>query len=330
MRNKMKELKEQLAIPVIMAPMFLISNPNMVIQACTSGIVGTFPALNARTKEDLEEWMLEIKGELDQFKKGNPDKKVAPWGINFISHKSAAMNKRYEEDLLLIEKYQPPIVITSLGDPSPVVEIVHQYGGFVFSDVINVKFAKKALEKGSDGLVLVASGAGGHGGMYNPIAFVHEIRSFFAGPIILSGSMSKGEDILAAEILGADLTYFGTRFITAEESGANEAYKDMIVESSIEDIIYTPAFSGISANYLIPSIVKAGLDPTDLPEKRGISLSGEEDAEIRAWKDILSAGQGVGEIKEVQRVHQIVEELTEQYVAAQKRVVDKYGVYVQH
>lgn len=330
MQNKIKELKQQLSIPVIVAPIFLISNPKMVLNACKSGVVGTFPALNARTKEILEEWMIEIIDELDKFKEANPNKKVAPWGINFISHTSEAMNKRYEEDLQLIEKYQPPIVITSLGDPGPVVQIVHKYGGIVFSDVINVTFAKKALEKGTDGLVLVANGAGGHGGLLNPIAFVHEIRSFFDGPLILSGSMSKGEDILASEILGADFAYFGTRFIPAEESGADLSYKNMIIESSIEDILYTSAFTGIGANYLIPSMVKFGLDPMRLPEKGKLDLSGEERSTIRVWKDILSAGQGLGGIKSIQTVPEIVKELTEQYLAAQKKVVNQYTSFVRN
>lgn len=311
-----------------MAPMFLISNPNMVIQACKSGIIGTFPALNARTGDILDEWMTEINEQIEQLKKGYPDKKIAPWGINFISHKSKEMNKRYEEDLQLIEKHQPPMVITSLGDPSPVVEIVHDYGGIVFSDVINVKFAKKALEKGSEGLVLVASGAGGHGGTFNPIPFIHEIRRFFDGPVVLSGGISKGEDIVAAETLGADFAYLGTRFLTAEESGADEVYQNMVMASTIEDISYTSAFTGISANYLTPSIVNAGLDPASLPEKGKLDLSGEAGSTIRAWKDILSAGQGVGEIEKMQTVTGIVEELSEQYLAAQKKIVDQYKTSV--
>lgn len=324
MQDKVKALKEQVSIPAIMAPMFLISNPEMVINACTSGVIGTFPALNARTTDILEEWMIEIKEELAAFTRAHPDKTVSPWGINFICHPAKSMNKRYEEDMQLIEQHEPPIVITSLGDPSPIVDIVHQYGGMVFSDVVNVKFARKALEKGTDGLVLVASGAGGHGGLLNPIAFVHEIRSFFDGPIILSGGMSKGEDILVTETLGADFAYFGTRFITAEESTADMGYKNMIIDSSSEDILYTPAFTGIPANYLVPSIVEFGLDPKNLPEKEQISLSGDDGSKIRAWKDIVSAGQGVSEIKEIQTVAEIIEELTEQYVAAQKQVVHQY------
>lgn len=320
-QGMLDQIKEQLRIPVIMAPMFLISNPLMVINACKAGIIGTFPALNARTSEILDEWMAEINDELEGFRKENPQKRIAPWGINIICNKS---NTRFKEDLQLIEKYQPSIVITSLGDPSQVVQAVHHYNGLVFSDVIDVKFARKALEKGSDGLVLVTSGAGGHGGTLNPIAFLHEIRSFFDGPIILGGSMSRGEDVLAAELLGADFSYFGTRFIAAQESGADEDYKNMIVESSIEDIIYTSAFSGVPANFLIPSIIKSGIDPNELPEKEAIDFSKLKNPNIRAWKDIFGAGQGVGGVQKIQSVADITEELYEQYLAAQGYVVNKY------
>ncbi|WP_010647930.1 NAD(P)H-dependent flavin oxidoreductase [Oceanobacillus massiliensis] len=311
-------LKQQMKLPVIMAPMFLISNPNMVISACESGIIGSFPALNARTKEILDEWMEEINSVLKQKQKENPEARIAPWAINFISHKS---NKRFQEDLELIEKHQPPIVITSLGDPSYVVQAVHAYGGIVLSDVINTKFAKKALEKGSDGLILVANGAGGHGGTLNPFAFVHEIRSFFNGPIVLGGAMSKGEDILAAQILGADLAYMGTHFITAKESNASEEYVMTAINSSVDDIVYTSAFSGIPANYLIPSIVKSGLNPNQLPEKGKIDFSELGHPEIRAWKDIWGAGQGVGGVKRVQSVAEITEELLEQYNHAKEKVI---------
>ncbi|AXI10206.1 nitronate monooxygenase [Oceanobacillus zhaokaii] len=314
---QLNELKQQVKLPVIMAPMFLISNPKMVICACEAGIIGSFPALNARTTELLEKWIIEIKSDLEKIRMENPSKVISPWAINFISHKS---NMRFEADLQLIEKHQPPLVITSLGDPSPVVKIVHNYGGLVFSDVINVKFAKKALEKGSDGLILVANGAGGHGGTLNPIAFVHEVREFFDGPIILGGSMSKGEDILAAEVLGADFAYMGTHFIVAEESGASEEYIRMAIDSSIDDIIYTPAFSGISANYLIPSIINSGLDPNNLPEKGKIDFSELGNPNIRAWKDIWGAGQGIGGIKETQSIAEITQELLGQYRTAQEKV----------
>ncbi|WP_067726202.1 NAD(P)H-dependent flavin oxidoreductase [Oceanobacillus damuensis] len=318
---QLNDLKRKLTLPVIMAPMFLISNPKMVISACESGIIGSFPALNARTRETLDEWMGEINTVLEQKRMENPESEIAPWAINFISHKS---NKRFFEDLELIQKHQPPVVITSLGDPSPVVEIVHEYGGVVLSDVINTKFAKKALEKGSDGLILVANGAGGHGGTLNPIAFVHEIRSFFNGPIVLAGAMSRGEDILAAEILGADFAYMGTHFIAAKESGASKEYIETTIKSTIDDIIYTPAFSGIPANYLIPSIVKAGLDPDHLPQKGKVDFSELGNPDIRAWKDIWGAGQGVGGIKKSQSVAEITKELLEQYRTAQGKVATKY------
>lgn len=313
--QKVEQLKQSTKLPVIMAPMFLVSNPTMTINACASGIVGSFPALNARTSDILEEWMKQITTELQEIKAQNPDKLVAPWAINYITHRS---NKRYHEDLNLIEKYQPPIVITSLGDPSAVVKIVHEYGGLVFSDVINVKFAKKAIEKGTDGLILVASGAGGHAGILNPFAFLHEVREFFDGPIVLAGGMSKGEDILAAEVLGADFVYMGSRFITATESSAVDGYKNMIVDSSIDDVIYTDAFSGVNANYLIPSIKRAGLDPTNLAKKEDINFDKLNDPKVKAWKDVWGAGQGVGSINKIQSVAEIVEELQVSYEKAKQ------------
>lgn len=319
-KTSIEKFKESTTIPVIMAPMFLINDPNMVLRACEAGIIGTFPALNARTNEILEGWFEQITTEWDRIKTANPDKKIAPWGINFISHRS---NKRFTEDLQLIKKYQPPLIITSLGDPSPVVEIAHQYGGVVFSDVINVKFAKKAIEKGVDGLVLVCSGAGGHGGTYSPFAFIHEVKTFWDGPVVLAGAMSKGEDILAAEILGADFAYLGSRFIPAKESLANEAYKKMIIESRVEDIIYTDAFSGVNANYLIPSIKQVGLDPEKLQRKEKIDFSELGNPNIRAWKDVWSAGQGVGAITQVQSLAEIVAELKQQYEAAKVKIVKR-------
>lgn len=319
-KTSIEKFKESSTIPVIMAPMFLINDPNMVLRACEAGIIGTFPALNARTNEILEGWFEQITTEWDRIKTANPDKKIAPWGINFISHRS---NKRFTEDLQLIKKYQPPLIITSLGDPSPVVEIAHQYGGVVFSDVINVKFAKKAIEKGVDGLVLVCSGAGGHGGTYSPFAFIHEVKTFWDGPVVLAGAMSKGEDILAAEILGADFAYLGSRFIPAKESLANEAYKKMVIESRVEDIIYTDAFSGVNANYLIPSIKQVGLDPEKLQRKEKIDFSELGNPNIRAWKDVWSAGQGVGAITQVQSLAEIVAQLKQQYEAAKEKIVKR-------
>ncbi|SDQ91337.1 NAD(P)H-dependent flavin oxidoreductase [Virgibacillus salinus] len=317
-KETVKQLKQSMKLPVIMAPMFLVSNPKMIIKACASGIIGSFPALNARTSDDLEEWMNEISTELEEMKSKNPNKAVAPWAVNLIVHRS---NKRYEQDLALIEKYQPPIVITSLGDPSAVVKVVHEYGGFVLSDVINMKFAKKAIEKGTDGLVLVASGAGGHAGVLNPFAFLHEVTEFWDGPIVLAGGMSKGEDILAAEVLGADFVYMGSRFIPSAESSAVEDYKTMIIDSSIDDILYTDTFSGVNANYLIPSIRKAGLDPDILKEKEKINFDKLNNSKAKAWKDIWGAGQGVGAINKIQSVAQIVDELQLSYNEARAGIV---------
>lgn len=313
---QLSDVKNQMTLPVMMAPMFLISNPNMVIRGCEAGIIGTFPALNARTTDILDEWMTEINTTLEEKRAENPNKKIAPWGINFISHSS---NKRFYEDLKLIEKHQPPIVITSLGDPSPVVSIVHSYGGMVFSDVIDLKFAKKALEKGSDGLILVANGAGGHGGTLNPFAFIQEVRTFFDGPIALAGAISQGDQVLASQILGADFAYIGTHFIATEESGANEEYRQSTIEATSQDILYTPAFSGIPANYLIPSIVKSGLDPNKLPKKEKIDFSELGDPSIRAWKDIWGAGQGVAGTTKVQSIQQVVNELQQQYEQAKNK-----------
>ncbi|MFA1822213.1 NAD(P)H-dependent flavin oxidoreductase [Virgibacillus oceani] len=319
-KEKVQKMNKSMKLPVIMAPMFLVSNPKMTIEACKEGIVGTFPALNARTGDMLAEWMEEITTELEQAKKDNPDQKMAPWGINFITHRS---NKRYQEDLKLMEKYQPPLIITSLGDPSPAVEIASEYGGIVFSDVINIKFAKKAIEKGADGLVLVASGAGGHGGELNPVAFVNEVREFFDGPIVLAGALSKGEDILAAEVMGADFAYMGSRFIPTHESVAENDYKNMMVDANIDDIIYTDAFSGINANYLIPSITRAGLDPNNLESKKEINFDKMNQTDAKAWKDIWGAGQGVGALTKIQSVKEVVDELEVAYQKAIDRVVAK-------
>lgn len=314
-----EKLKKGVKLPAIMAPMFLISNPKMVLEACEAGIIGTFPALNARTTEDLDQWMTEVNQGLKELEEKNGEV-PAPWGVNFISHRS---NKRFAEDLALIEKHQPPLVITSLGDPGPVVDVVKPYGGIVISDVIDMKFAKKAIEKGSDGLVLVAAGAGGHGGKLNPIAFTHEVRKFFDGPIVLAGTMSKGEDIVAAEALGADFAYFGTTFIAAKESAATPDYQQMIFDSSIDDITYTPAFSGIHANYLTKSITQSGLDPNELPEKGKIDFSEYGNPDVRAWRDIWGAGQGVGSIEKIQSVKEITADLHAGYIQAQERIANQ-------
>jgi nitronate monooxygenase len=305
-------LSNQLSLPVINAPMFLVSSPEMVIESCKNGIIGTFPLLNARTSELLENWMVRISEDLGKYKAEHPSERVAPWGVNLIVHRT---NKRFEEDLELIKKYEPPVVITSLGNPSDVANIVHSYGGLVFSDVISLDHARKAAKTGIDGLILVCSGAGGHGGTLNPFAFLRAVKEFWDGITVLAGSISTGEDILAAKILGADLVYMGTRFIAAEESSASEEYRQMLIESTLEDLIYTDAISGIKGNYLLPSLERAGFDISDLKKKDNVDLSFSE-SKAKAWKDIWSAGQGVGSVKKVSALKSIIEELKTEYKKA--------------
>lgn len=296
---------ENLKIPVIVAPMFLVSSPTLVIQASQGGVVGSIPLLNARSSEILEQWLTEIKEAL-------PDK---PWAVNFISHQT---NKRFKGDLELIRKYEPSIVITSLGHPGKVIEVVRGYGGLVFSDVATIKHAKKAAEAGVDGLILVCSGAGGHGGTLNPFAFLAAVKEFWNGAIILAGSISNGKDVLAARVMGADFVYMGTRFIATKESVASEAYKEMVVNSTVEDILYTDAFSGIHANYLIPSLKNEGIDMTSLKRRESVDLSHMVD--VKAWRDIWSAGQGVTTVRSVQSVVEIIDQLVLEYESAQKGV----------
>jgi nitronate monooxygenase len=300
----------QLALPVIAAPMFLVSSPDMVIEACKAGIIGSFPLLNARTADILDDWMKRITEELERVREDKPDHRIAPWAVNLIVHRT---NKRYQVDLDLIQKYQPPIVITSLGNPTPVVDIVHEYGGLVFSDVSTLTHAKKAAKAGVDGLILVCYGAGGHAGTINPFAFVGEVRKFWDGITILAGCLSSGRDILAAQALGVDLAYMGTRFIPASESFASEDYRSMLIESTLDDLIYTDAFSGVKANYLKPSIRRAGLDPDQLQKKEAVDFSDLNQTESKAWRDIWSAGQGVGQIKRVQTVSEVVADLRREY-----------------
>jgi|SRR5690625_265997 len=302
----LSEVKSQMTLPVIAAPMFIVSSPESVIEGCKSGIIGSFPALNARTTADLEKWMERITQELDKARLQNPERPIAPWAVNLIVHRS---NHRYEADLELVKKYEPPIVISSLGDPGRIVDIVHQYGGLVFSDVSNLYHAKKAAEKGVDGLILVCNGAGGHAGTINPMAFLGAVKAFWDGITILAGSISTGQDILATQALGADFAYMGTRLIATSETMVKDAYREMLIDSDLEDIIYTDAISGVNANFLAPSIRKAGLDPENLPKKETIDFSNE----AKAWKDIWSAGQGVGTIKQVLPVGEIVQELQEEY-----------------
>ncbi|OOE14607.1 NAD(P)H-dependent flavin oxidoreductase [Fictibacillus arsenicus] len=302
------KLSNQLSLPIINAPMFLVSSPDMVIESCRNGIIGTFPLLNARTSELLENWMIRISKELKQVQEEDSTAKIAPWGVNLIVHRT---NKRFEEDLELIKKYEPPVVITSLGNPNDVAKIVHSYGGLVFSDVISLNHARKAAKTGIDGLILVCSGAGGHGGTLNPFAFLKAVKEFWDGITILAGAISTGEEILAAKILGADLVYMGTRFIATEESSASEDYRQMLIDSTLEDLIYTDAISGIKGNYLLPSLQKAGFNKENL-KKKEVDLSFSE-SKAKAWKDIWSAGQGVGNIKKVSTIKEIIEDLRAEY-----------------
>ncbi|EIT86410.1 hypothetical protein A374_05581 [Fictibacillus macauensis ZFHKF-1] len=316
-----EQFVQTLELPVISAPMFLVSSPKLVIEGCKAGIIGSFPLLNARTSEQLDLWMEEITTELAAASLSSPARKIAPWAVNIIVHKT---NTRYASDLELIAKHQPPVVITSLGHPGEVVDIVHEYGGLVFSDVIHLAHAKKAAQTGVDGLILVCNGAGGHAGTLNPMAFVGAVKEFWSGLTILAGCISSGEDVLAAEALGADLVYMGTRFISASESFASNEYKEMLIHSSFEDLLYSDAFSGVHANYLIPSIEKAGLDPANLTAKGKVDMSHIDASNAKAWKDIWSAGQGVHHIKHVQPMKEIIAELRHGYDTALQRVMTKY------
>jgi len=300
-------LNHNLTLPVICAPMFIISNPDLVIAQCKSGVIGSFPALNARPQNVLDDWLLRIKRELAA------DPKAAPFAVNQIIHPS---NERLEDDMALCVKHEVSLIITSLSAPTQIVPHVHAYGGQVFHDVISVRHAEKALEAGVDGLILVCAGAGGHAGTLSPFALVGEIRKFYDGPIALSGSITNGSAILSAQAMGADFAYIGTRFIATPEANAVEGYKQAILDSAAKDVVYTPYFTGVHGNYLKKSIVAAGLDPDDLPvkDKSAMSFGGARDA--KAWKDIWGAGQGVGTIDEVLPTAELVARLQQEYRSA--------------
>ena len=317
-------LTESLRIPVIGAPMFIVSGPDLVIAQCKAGIIGAFPALNARPKELLDEWLTQIRSELDAAKAEQPEHPIAPFAVNQIVHQS---NDRLLHDMELCVKHRVPIVITSLRPPAQVVEAVHSYGGLVFHDVINVRHAKKAIEQGVDGIIAVCAGAGGHAGTLSPFALVKEIREFYDGTIILSGSMSRGNDVLAAQAIGADLAYIGTRFIATAEANAPDSYKHMIVDSSAKDIVYTSLFTGVHGSYLRGSIEKAGMDPDNLPEgdKSSMDFGSGGAAEAKAWRDIWGAGQGVGTIHDVPPVAALVDQLAEDYDATKRRLTAGSG-----
>ena len=306
--------KNRLAAPAIAAPMFLVSGPDLVVETCRSGIIGTFPALNQRSTEGYDEWLTEIETRLAAAE-SDSGIKAAPYGVNLIVHRS---NPRVEADLAVTVKHRVPLVITSLGAVKDLVDTVHSYGGLVFHDVINLHHARKAADAGVDGLIAVCAGAGGHAGLLSPFAFIEEIRSFFDKTLILSGALSNGRQIAAAELLGADLAYLGTRFICTKESLAPDEQRQMIVDATAKDILYTPAISGVNANFLRPSIAAAGLDPDNLPaHTTKLDMAGE----ARAWKNIWSAGQGVGSIHDVPAAADLCQTLIREYREARNGVL---------
>ena len=315
---------EDLNLPVVAAPMFLISGPQLVIECCKNGFVGTFPALNQRTSEGFEEWLIQIKSELNAFEK-ETGKKAAPFGVNLIVHQT---NPRLEADLKLCMKHKVPLIITSLGAVSQVVDAVHSYGGLVFHDVIKKRHAEKAAGAGVDGLILVAAGAGGHAGSINPMSLVAEVKKFFDKTILLSGCISTGRDVASAMQMGADLAYMGTRFINTEESKATDEYRQMIIDAGASDVVYTAAISGVHANFLAASLQAAGITEEDLKKGHKIDFGKELDTEAKAWKTIWSAGQGVTTITDVQPTAQLVENLKTEFKSAieeQQQLLEKYA-----
>ena len=308
-------IKDNISIPVIGAPLFLISVPDLVIAQCKAGIIGSFPALNARPQHVLEEWIVRIKTELKEYQEQNPDKKVAPFAVNQICHGS---NDRLQGDMEICVKHEVPIIITSLRPPAEVVEAAHSYGGLVFHDVINVRHAKKAADMGVDGLILVCAGAGGHAGALSPFALLREVKSWFDGTIILSGSIGDGYSVASALALGADFAYLGTRFIATHEANAEPEYKQMLIESSANDIVYSNLFTGVLGNYLKPSIQNAGLDPDNLPtaDKSAMNFGSGGNSDSKAWKDIWGSGQGIGLIEDAPTVESLVERLRSEFSEA--------------
>jgi len=306
-------LSERLRLPVVAAPMFIVSNPALVLAQCTSGIVGSFPALNARPAELLDEWLAQLREALAAHDAAHPDRPSAPFAVNQIVHRS---NDRLEHDLELCVKHRVPIVITSLGARTDVNDAVHSYGGIVLHDVINDTFARKAIEKGADGLIAVAAGAGGHAGGHSPFALVQEIRAWFDGPLLLSGAIATGRAVLAAQATGADLAYIGSAFIATEEARADAAYKQAIVDSGAQDIVYTNLFTGVLGNYLKSSIRNAGLDPDDLPTSDPSKMNFGSGEKPKAWKTIWGCGQGIGPVREVRPAAEYVDRLAAEYAQA--------------
>jgi len=308
-------LRERLRLPVIASPLFIVSGPELVIAQCKAGVVGSFPSLNARPAEMVEVWLKRIRDELDAWDQANPDKPSAPYAVNQIVHKS---NDRLQHDVDLCVKYKVPIVITSLGAREDLNQAIHSYGGIVLHDIINNKFARKAIEKGADGLIAVAAGAGGHAGVISPMALIQDIREWFDGPLALSGSIATGRAVLAAQAMGADLAYIGSAFIATQEANAADTYKDMIVGSDAADIVYSNLFTGVHGNYLRPSIVNSGLDPDNLPQSdpSKMSFGSGGSSKSKAWRDIWGSGQGIGAVKAVVPVAELVARLTREYDAA--------------
>jgi nitronate monooxygenase len=314
--SKLPAALANLPFPVIASPLFIISNPKLVIEQCKAGVVGSMPALNARPAAQLEEWLIEITETLAAYNKANPDKPAAPFAINQIVHKS---NDRLEHDMAMCVKYKVPIIITSLGAREDINQAAHSYGGVVLHDIINNKFARKAIEKGADGLIAVAAGAGGHAGEKSPFALIQEIRQWFDGPVALSGSIASGDAVLAAQAMGADFAYIGSAFIATHEARAADAYKQAIVDCNSDDIVYSNLFTGVHGNYLAPSIKAAGLDPANLPVSDPSAMNFGGDAK-KAWKDIWGCGQGIGAVDAVVSTADFVAQLKRQYAAARARL----------
>ena len=314
--SKLPAPLDSLPFPVIGSPLFIISNPKLVIAQCIAGVVGSMPALNARPAEQLEEWLIEITETLAAYNKANPDKPAAPFAINQIVHKS---NERLEHDMAMCVKYKVPIIITSLGAREDINAAAHSYGGVVLHDVINNKHARKAIEKGADGLIAVAAGAGGHAGVKSPFALIQEIRQWFDGPLALSGSISTGDAVLAAQAMGADFGYIGSAFIATEEARASDDYKQAIVDGGSDDIVYSNLFTGVHGNYLAPSIRAAGLDPENLPvsDPSKMNFGGSS---AKAWKEIWGCGQGIGAVTKVQTTAEYVAQLKREYAQARARL----------
>ncbi len=302
-------LENKLSLPVIAAPLFIISHPPLTLAQCLAGVIGAFPALNARPKEQLDDWLAELTEKLAAAQAAEPKRRIAPYAVNQIVHSS---NDRLDHDMQLCEKYKAPMLITSLRAPGDVVKQAHAWGGVVFHDVISIRHAEKALEAGVDGLILVCAGAGGHAGMLSPFALVREVRRFYDGPIALTGAIAHGASILAAQAMGADFAYMGTRFIATEEARAVEGYKQMIVDSTAQDIVYSSLFTGIHGNYLKESVRKAGLDPDNLPSADKTAMNFGQGA-VKAWKDIWGSGQGVGQMDDVPATAVLVERLKAEY-----------------